>query len=184
MVDCGAPVLARGWCKRHYDRWRRHGDPTICHKPVSTRGAPRHWLAEHVAHDGADCLIWPFALHPDGRAHMAGGKPARMMCELAHGPAPSPRHQAAHSCGRGNDACVHPRHLRWASPAENAADKEAHGTMLRGVAHYAAKLTPDQVRTIRRLNGSQTQREIAETLGVHFTCVNKVLTGRSWRHVT
>jgi hypothetical protein len=24
---CGAPVLARGWCTKHYNAWRKHGDP-------------------------------------------------------------------------------------------------------------------------------------------------------------
>jgi hypothetical protein len=27
VKDCGLPVLARGWCTAHYQRWRRHGDP-------------------------------------------------------------------------------------------------------------------------------------------------------------
>lgn len=27
IIDCEAPVLARGWCSRHYQRWARHGDP-------------------------------------------------------------------------------------------------------------------------------------------------------------
>jgi len=25
--DCWAPVSARGWCKAHWTRWRRHGNP-------------------------------------------------------------------------------------------------------------------------------------------------------------
>lgn len=25
--DCAAPVVARGWCRKHYGRWHRHGDP-------------------------------------------------------------------------------------------------------------------------------------------------------------
>lgn len=25
--DCGSAVHCKGWCKRHYERWRRHGDP-------------------------------------------------------------------------------------------------------------------------------------------------------------
>jgi hypothetical protein len=29
VEGCGRPVLARGWCVLHYDRWRRHGDPLI-----------------------------------------------------------------------------------------------------------------------------------------------------------
>lgn len=27
VEDCGALVLARGWCTKHYQRWRSHGDP-------------------------------------------------------------------------------------------------------------------------------------------------------------
>jgi len=25
---CPTPADARGWCRKHYMRWRRHGDPT------------------------------------------------------------------------------------------------------------------------------------------------------------
>jgi Autographiviridae endonuclease VII len=28
ISDCEAPVLARGWCSKHYHRWRANGDPT------------------------------------------------------------------------------------------------------------------------------------------------------------
>jgi len=24
---CDGPVFGRGWCNKHYVRWRRHGDP-------------------------------------------------------------------------------------------------------------------------------------------------------------
>jgi hypothetical protein len=27
VVDCGSPAAVRGWCHRHYSRWKRHGDP-------------------------------------------------------------------------------------------------------------------------------------------------------------
>ena len=27
ILDCGRPERSRGWCKRHYERWRKHGDP-------------------------------------------------------------------------------------------------------------------------------------------------------------
>lgn len=27
IEDCDRVVIARGWCKGHYSRWRRHGDP-------------------------------------------------------------------------------------------------------------------------------------------------------------
>lgn len=42
---CGAEcrVLRRGMCKKHYERWRLHGDPTIVLKQMpDDRGTPRH----------------------------------------------------------------------------------------------------------------------------------------------
>lgn len=27
ILDCERPALARGWCNKHYSRWKRHGDP-------------------------------------------------------------------------------------------------------------------------------------------------------------
>ena len=44
---CGDPPrdgrLRRGMCKKHYERWRVHGDPTVTHLAMpEVRGAPRH----------------------------------------------------------------------------------------------------------------------------------------------
>jgi 5-methylcytosine-specific restriction endonuclease McrA len=27
ITDCGSPLVARGWCSKHYTRWKRYGDP-------------------------------------------------------------------------------------------------------------------------------------------------------------
>lgn len=29
---CDGAVVGRGWCRKHYNRWFRHGDPLVCHK--------------------------------------------------------------------------------------------------------------------------------------------------------
>lgn len=180
---CGRPVVARGWCKRHYDRWRRHGNPDICLKPLSARGDPAKWLRENCSRSGDECLIWPFAKFPDGRAHMNGAKPTRLMCELAHGKPPSSRHEAAHSCGKGHEACINPVHLRWATPVENQADRVQHGTLLMGSRLPQSKLTEDDVLQIRALSKTMQQKEIATLFNVGKTCIHKILKGVSWRHV-
>lgn len=38
---CTDPVAARGYCQTHYARWRRHGDPSICHPNKVPVGARR-----------------------------------------------------------------------------------------------------------------------------------------------
>ncbi len=37
-ADCQGPILARGWCQRHYNRWWRQGDPnTVKESPICKR---------------------------------------------------------------------------------------------------------------------------------------------------
>lgn len=50
------------------------------------------------------------------------------MCQKAHGDPPSPKHDAAHSCGRGHEGCVNPNHLSWKTKKQNQADRITHGT--------------------------------------------------------
>lgn len=45
---------------------------------------------------------------------------ARIMCELVHGPAPTPEHEASHLC-EDNWLCVCPDHLLWETKRENMA---------------------------------------------------------------
>lgn len=182
VPDCDRQHFCKGYCRLHFERWKRHGSPDVVLKSLSPRGEPMRWLREHAKFSGDECLKWPFARFPDGRAHMNGAKPTRVMCELVHGPAPD-RAEAAHSCGKGHEACVNPRHLRWATSIENAADKSQHGTAIVGEAHYAAKLTEADVCAIRQLRGRQTLAQVGAMYGVGASCISKVQKRTAWRHV-
>lgn len=48
IEGCDGAVRARGWCSKHYQRWKKHGDPlkVITSRPWLQRGQPpgdRHW---------------------------------------------------------------------------------------------------------------------------------------------
>lgn len=44
----------------------------------------------------------------------------RAVCELYHGPPPTPAHEAGHVCPEGeNSLCVNPAHLEWQTMDEN-----------------------------------------------------------------
>ncbi len=106
----------------------------------------------------------------------------RLICESFHGPAPSPKHEAAHRNGNRTDN--RPANLKWATGTENAADKLEHGTQAKGEGHGMSKLRSADIVSIR----SQAERgiphhAIAEQFEVTQTCVSQVVSGKTWRHV-
>jgi len=141
------------------------------------------------------------------------GKPVvvsvhRIICTTFHGTPPSPKHHAAHCDGdRSNNLSSN---LRWATAAENEADKIDHGTSLAGrkssvpVEHRArgethgrhtkpestargernchAKLTEAKVSEIR-IDG-RPRKQISESYGISVTMVGYIQRGISWAHVS
>lgn len=183
VSGCDRPARARGLCHNHYYHLRTHGDPLKAAPPRESEALK--WLGAHVGHgDTEACLMWPFGATGQGRPSIridGGTRIAhREMCRLAHGEPPTPEHQAAHSCGRGGDGCLNPNHLRWATAAENEADKLLHGTSNRGERHGMAKLTEDAARQIKALKGVVTQRGTAKMFGISRGAVSDIWTGRTW----
>lgn len=172
-----------GLCVMHYQRHRKHGDTSVCGR---TPSPAMDWLRAHASFVGDECLQWPFHIGSDGygRAHNpttgALSTASRLMCIAAHGAPPTPKHEAAHSCGNGKEACVNPRHLYWATPSENQADRVAHRTSNRGERQWKSKLTEDDVREIRRRLGTETQQSIAVCFNIDPSVISDIKRGKKW----
>lgn len=183
IEGCGKRHLSRGWCSMHYRRWWIYGDPEAL--LTAAHGEAMEWLLAHVSYQGDGCLTWPFARNSDGYASLRyEGEQSRahqVMCKEAHGERPSPLHEAAHSCGKGNEGCVHPGHLRWATHADNQADTIAHGTSIAGERHHNAKLTRSQAGEIYiRAIAGEDHALLAGEFGVKPSTISMIKTKRSW----
>jgi hypothetical protein len=100
-----------------------------------------------------------------------------LVCEAFHGVKPSPQHEVAHNDGvRANNRADN---LRWATRAENHADKVAHGTAQRGEANGNSKLTEEEAEEIRADNRSQTA--IAKHYGVSQATIWRIKRGLVWK---
>lgn len=172
-----------GMCEMHWKRVKKHGDPSYeWDKPSPAMD----WLTAYASHTGDSCLKWPFHIGRDGYGRVHRPRTSKlstasnMMCELAHGPAPSKKHQAAHSCGNGNRGCVNPMHLRWATHTENQADRALHGTHNRGERQGSSRLTELDVKRIRELAENLTQAEIALAYGVDQSHINRIIHREVW----
>lgn len=129
-----------------------------------------------------ECLHWPFAKDTSGYGRMRMGERLvsvhRLVCEAQHGPASTPKHEAAHSCG--NSSCCNAKHLSWKTRAENEADKVVHGTAPRGERQGSSKLAEADVREIIALSGKLSQREIADRFSVSQGNVHLIHQRKRW----
>lgn len=185
---CGKPSRTRGWCNKHWLRWYRHGDPLAGGRFKADSGEPMKWLSHHTSFSRGACLIWPFARIPNGYGTL-GGKGNTVgahvvMCESAHGPAPSALHEVAHSCGNGHLGCVNPNHLRWATKKENGQDKVAHGRSPRGEKNPASKIDRNTAMEIFRRKKFGGQRTVAAEFNVSRDIVRRIWLGSTWSWMT
>lgn len=146
-------------------------------------GAVEKILRFLLEHKTDECIIWPYTVkgyrYPQGPNNTYGHS---VVCEWTHGPRPN-GHEAAHSCGQS--MCVNPRHLRWATPAENTRDKFSHGTILTGERNPASRLTTEQVASMRndRAEHGTSYATIAREHGVSTMTAYRAITGQSWPEV-
>lgn len=138
----------------------------------------RAWIEKYRDYPHKEwCLIWPFTRTPTGYAVFGAPlrKVSRAMCEHRHGPAPSDKHHAAHSCDRGHEGCVNPWHLDWKTPSENQFDRRRNGVQ------PSHKLTVEQAREIRDIKGLEHTAATAARFGVRESNVRLIQAGKTWR---
>ena len=147
-----------------------------------------------------DCWNWTGRLDRSGYGNLeVNGKRARAhrySWELCFGPIPGGL-LVCHRCD--NRRCVNPAHLFLGTPKDNIRDAARKGRMASGHRNGAytrpdclprgervggARLTEDQVRTIRALaSGGATTTGLARRFGVGETTVRHVVLRETWAHV-
>lgn len=193
---CGRPVyvLKRGWCKMHYRRWERHGDPL-----KRLKGGDGRWRVESlVDRSGGPDACHPWQGKPSrkgyGMVMVAGANKSAhaAVWEFENGPRP-PGMDLDHECHNravregtcrpgkcDHRLCCNLKHLILRTKDEH---REATVPWDRGSWYRCrAKLTDDQVREIRGhlADGELTRAELAERYGVGKRAIYMIATGKAW----
>lgn len=196
IEGCNRPHFGRGWCQKHYLRWRRNGDPerlVVQFKSTPGRSIEeRFW--EKVDKEGpvpqhrpelGPCWLWRAGRDKSGygqfRKESTVALAHRVSYELEHGPIDSGV-LLRHRCD--NPACVNPSHLRPGTQRDNMRDMRSRQRSATGRKNGSVKLTDSDVRQIRLLRQEgRTVTSLAKQFGVSRATVWRVVERKNWQHV-
>lgn len=116
IEGCGRPEDCRTWCKMHWKRWKKYGDPLLGRVRYSD---PALAFAARTQWRGG-CLIWTGSRISAGYGNMRIGESNklahRFAWEQVRGPIPSGL-DVDHTCF--TPACCNVQHLRLATRKQN-----------------------------------------------------------------
>lgn len=178
---CSKPAKARGWCKKHWQRWSRKGDPLAVQYEVEI-GLPKKERFERKVDKSSGCWVWLASLGSTGYGQFSVDnrprKAHRVSYEMYRGPIPAGIF-VCHSCD--NRLCVNPDHLFLGTSKDNLQDMASKGRSCHGESRHNAKLTDEKVRFVR--NSTQSNRALARLCGVSEAAIRNAKAKRTWRHV-
>lgn len=118
---CDVRSVARGMCRMHYRRWKRHGDPlaAVQERPHKVPMEDRFWARVDKAGE-YECWNWTGASKRGYGFfnHLNGQQAHRYSYELANGPIPDGM-TVDHMCW--NTLCQNPKHLQLLTRRANAS---------------------------------------------------------------
>jgi hypothetical protein len=180
---CEGVAYSKGYCESHYRRFRKYGDPLAGKTPSRE---PELFLRKITETDA--CIDWPYQVNENGYGQirfagkMMNAHRASLIIHSGHPVCPD-MHAAHEPVVCHNRRCVNPRHLRWATPKANMADRAIDGTVYRPVGELqgASKLTAAAVAEIRA--SGLPQKALAERFGVSKQQISKIIRRERWAHV-
>lgn len=189
IADCGGKHFGRGWCEKHYLRWRSTGDPLQV-KKVAKNVLDLAWIKSQCMITDDGCWEWNNAKDEHGYGLFSlNGKNIgvhRITLSLSLARELKPGMSVLHSCD--NPPCCNPEHLREGTRRDNVADMDAKGRRVppTSMTSHRRVLKPEQVKSIRRehARGDTTIASLARKYNVNWGTIKGIVTHQTWRNLS
>lgn len=196
LDGCSRPRIGRGYCGKHYQRWRKYGDPMktqICRSDDEDFEA-RFWEQANPTADVTKCWLWGGAINESGYGKMCLKRPYSYLQGVGR---TVMTHRLAYAMYYKNDPgelvvrhrcdtpqCINPHHLILGTVADNNADKKQRGGYFKGGHLKRVYLDENQVRTVRRrVEAGDSRRKIAREMSTSHKVISNIATGKTRRCV-
>lgn len=186
--NCGRPAVGWGWCRRHWGRWKRTGDPLGIY-PERTSGSLEQRFAQ-VGYVEAEngCWLWPRATNKRGYGIFWAGRDRgkdtahRISWEITNGRRVPTGMEVRHSCD--NPPCINPAHLQLGTHQDNMDDRSRRLRQARGESTPRARVTMADVEIMRGLHmQGVTVAEISRRFSMSPSGVRSIVKRKTWKHV-
>jgi len=173
LDGCARKHWGRGYCRLHYSRWLKHGDPLVNLRPTLNMS-----LAErfdfYTPNRGDGCWEWTGSRLSNGYGVLSRTITAHRWAQATfNGPIPD-GHDVRHACD--NPPCVNPAHLSTGTRQQNVQDSVDRRRNHHGDRHRSAIFTSAQVAEMRRLHASGMKpQEIKTLFGVRGVYIYELL---------
>ena len=184
---CHGKYYSKGFCLKHYRRFRAHGDPSVC---LTTATSPRErFLSSFKVVN--ECWLWTGTINDTGYGVLSIGSKAdktrrnvlahRFSFELHKGALPAGLN-VCHRCD--TPACVNPGHLFAGTQADNVADMVSKGRHQKGSRNGNAKINEAvAAQILAAVKSGSTRTNVAQQFGVTRSLVSMIANGKRWGHV-
>lgn len=173
--------ITRGWCSKHYARWRRTGTTDQTGRIVGDSAA-RFWAKVDKS---GECWNWTGSRNDQGygqfRLDGKGRKAHTVALEWELGYLRPPHLDTCHKCD--NPSCVRPSHLYFGTRQQNSDDAWARGRTRVGEDRPAAKVTELDVVAIRTdyAAGAEVD-DLSAAYGLKNSTIRCIVLGFKWKH--
>jgi hypothetical protein len=196
IENCENKYHAKGFCKKHYYKNKRLGDPLAGKTQTNSqsKAGTKEYISENSEIDINDCWIWKRSKIKKGYGHPKfKGKSiyAHRLSYLTFVGEISNNLFVLHTCD--NPACVNPKHLFLGTNQDNMNDKVNKNRQAKGEDHGRSKLLKKEVNEIRILWSAElakrargkaiqlTQKELAKRFKVDRATISRIVNNRRWR---
>lgn len=175
IKDCQNKYYAKGYCEKHYQRVRDHGE-SFSEKFTHASPAVR-FRRFFTPSDEQECWPWLGTVAKStgygsfAMAHRLSISAHKAAYIFSKGIVPDGLF-VMHSCD--NRACVNPNHLSLGTHKDNMAD-------MRNKGRKWSRLKEDDVRYIRSC--SEKSADLARKYGVYSSVISNVRNFKSWKEV-
>lgn len=176
VSECGRRAEVRGWCPKHYMRWRTG-------MPMDDRVRDMaRFESKYTTEPNSGCWLWTSYINESGYGattwHNKRILAHRLAWTLFKGKIPEGLY-VLHKCDV--PCCVNPDHLYIGTDEQNKMDSITRKRHVYGDRHPDAKLKSVDIPAIRE--DPRPILEIASDYNVSYRTIYRVKARTSWKHV-